>query len=65
MPGQRSTETEKEFLNVLDLETKERFYDDYVGRVSKYATLSYIGKSLLNKSDSLYNTLPIRRHMCK
>ena len=45
MPGQRSTETEKEFLNVLDLETKERFYDDYVGRVSKYATLSYIGKS--------------------
>jgi len=43
MPGQRSNETEKEVLNLLDLETKERFYDDYIGRFSKYATLSYIG----------------------
>ena len=42
MPRQKSNETFKEFLNLTDLETKERFYDDYVGRFSKYATLHFV-----------------------
>lgn len=42
MPGQKSNETIKVFLNLSDLETKERFYDDYVGRFSKYAPMPFV-----------------------
>ena len=36
MPGQKANDASKAFLNLSAVETQQRFYDDYVGRFSKY-----------------------------
>ena len=35
MPGQKVNDASKAFLYLSDVETQQRFYDDYVGRFSK------------------------------
>ena len=35
MPGQKVNDASKAFLYLSAVETRQRFYDDYVGRFSK------------------------------